>query len=243
MASKNAMLNQVTDALAQKTNEPSLALPDVLIRTAACLAVVIVAAVPGWIYLSGTFIVYLGILIVAMIVGFLIAKKAPVPAWMALGYSAILGLIVGAFSASAVAYGGNVALIPQAVVGTVAGTVSMLAVYATPFGKRASKATRLFLGIILGYMLIGFVSFLAAVFFNVGDGWGFYGVGVFGILLSVFGVALACWSLLIDIGQTDRALEAGAPRSYAWTFGVSLAASVVWLYLEILRLLAIVSGR
>ena len=94
----------------------------------------------------------------------------------------------------------------------------------------------------LGYFFLGIVSFIFAIL-GGGDGWGFYGLGTFGILLSLLGVALASWSLLINIGQTDTALKAGVPRSYDWTFGVSLTSSLVWLYMEILRLLAIVQGN
>ncbi len=242
--SNNGMLTRTTAAAGQHlaTGTERLSIADVIVKTAACLAVVIMVAVPGWIFLAGSFILYLGILVVTMIVGVLIARRAPIPAAFALGYSALLGLVVGAFSHAAVAYGGYIALIPQAVLGTVAGTVGMLAVYATPFGKKASKAVKLFFGIFIGYFLVGVLSAIAAIFFGTGSGWGFYGVGGLGLLLCVFGVAMACWSLLIDIGQTDRALQSGVGDEYGWTFGVSLAASLVWIYLEILRLLAI-SGR
>ncbi|MEI6622323.1 MAG: Bax inhibitor-1/YccA family protein [Actinomycetes bacterium] len=243
--SRNRMLSEATTAVAKGQAQPTgrvLALPDVLIKTAACLTVVIVAAVPGAIFLASSFILYLGILIVTMIVGVLMMRRAPVHPALALGYSALLGLIVGGFTSSAVAYGGNVAIIPQAVVGTAAGTIGMLALYATPFGRKASRSTRLFVGMLIGYFIIGVVSALSAIFFGAGSGWGIYGMGPFGLLLCLAGVALASWSLLIDIGQTDRALNMQVDASYDWTFGVSLAASIVWLYLEILRLLGI-AGR
>lgn len=252
MAGNNAMLTEATKAVRQpgaagSYGEPVLALPDVLVKTAATLAIVVVAAIPGWMFLASSIWLYLGLLVVLMVVGITIARKAPISPGLAIGYSVLLGLMVGAFSASAVAYansGGNenIALIPQAVIGTVAGTIGMLAVYATPFGKKAAKATKFFLGLMLGYFILGIASFIFALL-GGGDGWGFYGLGTFGIILSLLGVALASWSLLINIGQTDQALKAGVPRSYDWTFGVSLTASLVWLYMEILRLLAIVQGN
>ncbi len=238
----NRMLNEATATVVKGQAKPTgrvLTLPDVLIKTAACLGVVLVAAVPGAILLASSFILYLGLLIVTMIVGVVMMKRAPIHPGLALGYSALLGLIVGGFTSSAVAYGGNVAIIPQAVVGTAAGTIGMLVLYSTPFGKKASKATRLFFGMLIGYILIAVVSVISAVFFGAGNGWGLYGMGPLGIILCLVGVALASWSLLIDIGQTDRALKMGADAAYDWTFGVSLAASIVWLYLEILRLLGI----
>jgi uncharacterized YccA/Bax inhibitor family protein len=246
VAGNNMMLSEATKAMKQSgdslnVGQPVLALPDVLTKTAATLAIVLVAAIPGWMFLSGTFILYLGLLIVTMIVGVIMAKKAPVKPGLAIGYSALLGLIVGAFSNAAVAYGGNIALIPQAVLGTAAGTVGMLIAYSTPWGKKAARATKFFFGVMIGYFILGIVSLIFAVM-GGGDGWGLYGLGSFGIILSLLGVAIASWSLLINIGQTDMALKAGVPKSYDWTFGVSLTASLVWLYLEILRLLALVSN-
>lgn len=242
--SNNRMLNEATVAL-QKGQAPAtgreLTLPDVLFKTAACLGVVVIAAVPGAIFLAANFWLYLGILVVAMIAGFLMMKRAPISAPLALGYSALLGLIVGAFTASAVAYGGSVAIVPQAVIGTAAGTIGMLALYLTPWGRKASKNYKLFIGLMIGYMLIGFIN-LIFVLTGAGHGWGLYGMGTWGILLCLFGVAIACYSLLVDIGQTDRAIAARADAAYDWTFAVSLAASIVWLYLELVRLLGI-SGR
>lgn len=242
--SNNRMLSEANVALQKGQAAPTgreLTLTDVLFKTAACLAVVIIAAVPGAVFLKGNFIIYVGVMIVAMIAGVMMMKRAPISAPLALGYSALLGLVVGGFTASAVAYGGNVAIIPQAVIGTAAGTVGMLALYMTPWGRKQSKNLKLLFGLIIGYVIIGFVNIIVAMM-GVGNGWGLYGVGGWGILLCLFGVALACWSLLADIGMTDRAINAKADAAYDWTFAASLSASIVWLYLELVRLLGI-SGR
>jgi uncharacterized YccA/Bax inhibitor family protein len=114
----------------------------------------------------------------------------------------------------------------------------MLAVYATPFGRKASKPGKLFVGVMIGYFVLGLAN-VVAVLFGVGGGWGFYGVQGIGLVLCLLGVVLACWSLLADIGNADRAIQSGAPRHWQWSLGMALCASLVWLYLEILRLLSI----
>jgi len=246
----NQMLAEVEKALesapAQTTTGPSItatetvALPDVIVSTAACLGVAVVAAVPGWRYLSGSLALYLGLIVVIMFAGIYVARRSPVSAGLALGYSALLGLMMGAFSHMATAGSGNVQLITQAILGTLAGAVGMLAVYATPFGRRASKSSKLFIGLMIGYAALGLAN-VVAVLLGVGNGWGFYGVGSLGILLCALGVALACWSLLNDIGNADRAITAGAPRRWQWSLGMALCSSLVWLYLELLRLLSILN--
>lgn len=246
MSSNNAMLNTIIDRVdnnnTMNTRSQPMSIADVIVKTAICLMVVVAAAVPGWIYLSGSLILYLGILIATIIVGIVMSRKAPISPFLALGYSALLGLVVGAFSNACVSYGGNIALIPQAIVGTIMGAAGVLVVYSTPFGKKASRAGKLFFALMIGYFFLGIASAIAGIFFGVGNGWGFYGVGGIGLILCLVGVAFAAWSLLIDVGETDRALTAGVPQSYDWTFGVSLAASLVWLYLELVRLLTIFSG-
>jgi len=222
------------------TAPETLALPDVIVSTVACLAVAIIAAVPGWRYLAGSFALYLGLIVVIMAAGIFVARRSPVSAPIALGYSALLGLMMGAFSHMATMSNGNVELITQAIIGTVAGAVGMLAVYSTPFGRRASKSSKLFIGLMIGYFVLGLAN-VVAVMLGVGNGWGFYGVGGLGLALCALGVALACWSLLNDIGNADRAIAAGAPRQWQWSLGMALCSSLVWLYLELLRLLSILN--
>jgi uncharacterized YccA/Bax inhibitor family protein len=244
------MLTEVEKALknqAGQTATPTITvseavqLPDVIVATAACLGVAIIAAVPGWMFLSGSFALYLGLIVVLMAAGFYVARRSPVSAGLALGYSALLGLMMGAFSHMATTgTNQNIALITQAIIGTVAGAVGMLIVYSTPFGKKAARSTKLFLAVMIGYFIIGLAN-IVAVMFGVGNGWGFYGVGGIGIVLCLLGVALACWSLLVDIGTAANAIEMGAPRNWSWSLGMALASSIVWLYLELLRLLSILN--
>jgi uncharacterized YccA/Bax inhibitor family protein len=236
----NQMLAEVQKALKTAPAQDTLALPDVLVTTAACLATAVVFAVPGWMFLSGSVALYLGLLVVSMFLGIYVARRSPVSAGLALGYSAVLGLIVGAFSHMATGQGGNFALITQAILGTVGGAVGMLLVYSTPFGRKASRSIRLFAGLAIGYFIISIGSIIASLF-GVGNGWGFYGVGGLGLLLCALGVAMAAWSLLIDIGRANDAIEAGAPRTYSWSLGMALASSIIWLYLELLRLLSIMN--
>ena len=238
----NSMLNEVNKALRESrvasTGSASVTLADVVVSAAVCLGVTVAAAVPGWLFLSGQPFVYLGLMFALLIFGIFLAKRSPIGPLLALAYSGLLGLMVGAFSRSAVAYGGNMELIAQAVLGTAFGAVGVLVVAGTPWGRRAARATQLFTAVAIGYFLLSLVSFGAA-FFGVGGGWGFYGLGTLGLVLCLVGVAIAAWSFLVNIGAAQDAVAVGAPRSWQWSLGVSVASSIVWLYVEILRLLSI----
>jgi len=90
---------------------------------------------------------------------------------------------------------------------------------------------------LVGYLIFSLVNVVAA-FMGVGSGWGFGGSGVLGIAISLFAVGLASYSLAVDFDTIDRAVAAGAPEKYSWLLGHGLIVSLVWLYLEMLRLLA-----
>ena len=121
------------------TAEPGVQLPDVIVSTVACLAVAIIAAVPGWMYLGTNFALYLLLIVVLMGAGIYVARRSPVSAGLALGYSALLGLMMGAFTHAADRPGRQHRAHHAGVIGTFAGAVGMLAVYSTPFGKKASQ--------------------------------------------------------------------------------------------------------
>ena len=67
--------------------------------------------------------------------------------------------------------------------------------------------------------------------------------GGLGIVLCLFGVALASFSLVMDFESISQAIAYGLPERESWRLGFGLIVTLVWLYLEILRLLAIVSSN
>jgi len=90
----------------------------------------------------------------------------------------------------------------------------------------------------IGYFILGLVS-LVASFFGVGQGYGFYGVSGLGLLLAVAGVALASLFLVLDFDQIEKGVTAGVPEKESWRAAFGLMVTVVWLYLEVLRLISI----
>jgi uncharacterized YccA/Bax inhibitor family protein len=83
---------------------------------------------------------------------------------------------------------------------------------------------------------------VVAAIFGVGGGWGFYGVGGLGLLLCAVGVLLASFSLMLDFEAIKQGIAMGAPERESWRMAFGLLVTLIWLYLEILRFLAIFSG-
>ena len=98
------------------------------------------------------------------------------------------------------------------------------------------------IGAAIGYLILGVISMFAA-FANVGGGMGLYGVSGLGLLLAVAGVGLASIFLILDFDQIDKGIKAGLPQEESWRAAFGLMVTLVWLYLEILRLLSILRNN
>jgi len=118
----------------------------------------------------------------------------------------------------------------------------MLFLYATHIIKVNGRFMRIMMVGLISYGLIAIASLIAA-FLGVGSGWGFYGVHGLGLLLCLAGVGLAAFTLAIDFESISRSVEGGLPERESWRLAFGLMVTLVWLYLEILRLLAILNRR
>ena len=220
--------------------------PDVLVRFTALLAVVLAAGVVGWVFLAPliagvsfvVFIVMLGLIVVAAATARTLANgNTGVGIPLAFTYAAVMGAVLGAISQIFDAAFGD-GIIQQAILATTITTAVVVAFSATPVGKRSGRAVRFFVPIAIGYLIFLVANFVAASFFGVGDGWGFGGAGWLGILISLFGVALASWSVNIDVVAVMDNLGRETHKGVPWALAFGLIVSILWLYIEVLRLLA-----
>ncbi len=222
-----------------------LTLDDVIIKTGICLVAVIAGAVVGWqVYDSMPLLVW-GAAIVGMVLAFVNIFKKKVSPALVLAYSLVEGVFLGgisnAYNDLAVAnnyYG----IVQQAVLGTFVAFAVMLVMYKTRIIKVNGTFQKMMMVALVSYAVIGIASLIGALF-GVGNGWGFYGVGGIGILLCVVGVGLAAFSLALDFEAINQSVRYGVPERESWRLAFGLMVTLIWLYLELLRLLAILSNN
>ena len=94
----------------------------------------------------------------------------------------------------------------------------------------------------VSYLVLALASLVASMF-GVGGGWGFYGVDGIGIIISIAGVAIAAFFLALDFEAIKQGVAMGLPERESWRMSFGLLVTLVWLYLEFLRMFAILSGR
>jgi uncharacterized YccA/Bax inhibitor family protein len=219
-----------------------LTINDVIVKTAAVFALTVIFAVVGWnLTESQPWILWVGMiggLVLGLINSF---KKVPSPPLILL-YGVFQGLMLGAISnwynvyAQGQSYEG---IVVQAVVATMTTFGVMLALYMTGLIKVTKKFQSIMLVALVSYLVLGIGNLIWAMF-GGGGGWGIYGTG-FGLIVAVIGVLLAAFFLLLDFEAISQGIKMGAPERESWRMAFGLLVTLIWLYLEFLRLLAIFS--
>jgi uncharacterized YccA/Bax inhibitor family protein len=223
-----------------------LTIDDVVTRTGITLAVVTVVGVLSYFLVAQnvglmmpfTLIGGLGGFVLVMIATF--GRKQDNPA-IVLSYAALEGLFLGAASflfANLVSSGGP-GMIAQAVFGTLGVFAGMLVVYKTGAIRVTPKFTRMMVAALFGVMAIALLNLVLALFgVGGGEGFGLRSGGPLAIIFSLVCIGLAAFMFLIDFDSADQMIRAGAPEKAAWGIALGLTVTLVWLYLEILRLLS-----
>jgi len=222
-----------------------LTLDDVIVKTGICFVILVIGAVAGWNLMDRMPLIVWGAALVGFVLAMVNVFKKQVSPPLILLYALVEGVFLGGISNwyNDLAVSNNYpGIVQQAVIGTLVAFGVMLALYKTRIIKVNGTFQKMMMVAMVSYLVIGLASLVAALF-GVGQGWGFYGVGTIGIVLCVFGVGLAAFSLALDFESITQAINHGAPERESWRLAFGLLVTLIWLYLEILRLLAILSNN
>ena len=201
-------------------------------KTLMLSAILLATAVVGYMYPSP--IVVWGGAIGALIVVFLTVRKIEKAGTYAPMYAALEGLFVGGVSAMYATLGNGIIL--QAISLTFLVFFMMLVIHKLkiiPVTQKFRMGIVMATGAICGiYLLTWVLSFFGIYIPFIHEG------GTFGILFSLFVLGIAALNLLLDFDLFVKADEYGAPEYMEWFAGMSLLITLVWIYIEVLRLLS-----
>jgi uncharacterized YccA/Bax inhibitor family protein len=230
------------------TGEP-MTLNGTLVRTGLLLVLMLITGTWTWTHFMGAVAggdLAAGVAAVqpffwgGMIVGFILAiASAFKPNWTPVTaplYALAEGTFLGAVSAMfEVRYHG---IVLQAVMASIGVLVVMLFLYRSGVIKVTQKFRMGVFAATGGIMLLYLVQWGITAFTGSGGMSFVFGGGTFGILFSIFVVCIAALNLVLDFDLIERARDAGAPKYMEWYCAFALMVTLVWLYLELLRLLA-----
>ena len=219
---------------------------DVIVKTAGCLGVLIVGAAVALAVPQGTGSM---LMILGALGGFALAmvntfKKQPSPA-LILAYALLEGFFLGGLTRILDNLYPGVGI--QAVVGTLSVFAVTLVLFKSGKVRATPKLMRFFMIALIGYAVFALVNMFMMMTGAVTTPFGLStSVEIFGIPLGVFigvlAIGLAAFSLIMDFTSIEAAINAGAPQRFSWTAAFGLTVTLVWLYVEIIRLLAILRG-
>ena len=158
-------------------------------------------------------------------------------------YALLEGLFVGAFSFFVEYYylGGSEGVVLQALVGTVAVFMTMLTLYRMRIIQPTEKFTMAVISITFAIMMIYLFTFLL-MFMGASIPF-IHSNGPIGIGISVVFTGVAALFLIIDFGVIENGVKYGAPKNMEWYGAFGLVITLVWLYIEMLKLIAKLKSR
>jgi len=224
---------------ATATQMDRMSYEDTIVKTAVSFLVLVVGAAVGWFVP----ILLFPALIVGLVLGLVNSfKREPSPA-LILIYCLAEGVLVGAISAwYTQTYDSGI--VPMAVFGTLGVVAVTLGLFASGKVRASKRATKIFLVAIVGYLAFSVVN-LGLMLFGVTKSMnGLRDIDIpgtsipLGVPLGILVVIMAAYSLVIDFDFVQRGVQSGQPRKYGWTAAFGIVVTVVWLYLEILRLIS-----
>jgi uncharacterized YccA/Bax inhibitor family protein len=219
-----------------------MTMDDVVMRTGLTLGTVALGAVLAWALLPVSSTSY-GLAIGAALVAFVLAmvqsfKRKASPA-LILTYAALEGVFLGVISEM---FNSRWSGAPfQAVLGTMAVTAATLVVYKAGWVRVTARYARIGMAIALAFILVMAVNLLMVAFGAAEDG-GLRSFGPLGAIVGIIAIVLGAFFLTLDFKQIEDGIAYGAPRDESWLAAFGLTMTLVWIYVEMLRLVAIFSG-
>ncbi len=256
-AAMNAQLEGMYTAPAAGALETDrMTVEDTVWKTTGLFGILIATAVVGWMWTMSTLattgqltlipwiVGALGGFVLAMVIIFT-SRKSVRPA-LIFAYAAFEGLFIGGISAFfEVFYEG---IVMQATLATLAVVGVTLALFASGKVRASKKMTKIWMIAMVGYLVFSLLN-LVLMWTGVNDN--AFGLrtsveimGIpLGVILGILVVFLAAYSLVMDFDRIQQGVNNGAPRKYGWLGAFGIMVTVVWLYVEILRLIAILRGN
>ncbi len=144
-------------------------------------------------------------------------------------YALSIGLLLGVITMFMESYVPGVAL--AAVIATASIFTVMLFLYSSRVIRVTSRFRKVMMGAMLAFVLFFIISLFAGITFG-----NYTTLGISAILI-IFGALM----LTLDFDRAESVVESGADKRYEWVIAVGLMVTIVWIYIELLRFLAIIA--
>jgi uncharacterized YccA/Bax inhibitor family protein len=218
-----------------------MTIDDVVVKTVMLLGITGVSAVAAWNLIPDSLLgpAWIGSAVAGFILGMIISFSRIANPPLVIAYAVIEGALVGLVSKFFENIMGYENIVLQAVVATFGVFFLMAVLYRAKVIRATPKFVRGMIAVMGGLfivMAINFVLYLFGVHTGLRDN------GAIGIIFSIVCIVVAALSFILDFDQIERGVRMGLPQRYSWTAAFGILVGLIWLYLEILRLLSYLQG-
>jgi len=224
-----------------------MTLDSVVQKTGITLALVVLSAAATW-SLTGNpadpddartlMMLWMGGAFAGLGLALVLSFKRVISPGLVLAYAVVEGVFVGAMSKYFEAVFGD-GIVVGAVLGTVAAVAGTLAAYKFFNIQVTPKFRKFVVAAMFGFVALVLLDFVLSLF---GAEIGFNNFGTLGLIMSVVGLGIGVLMLILDFDFVERGVAAGLPEVESWRAAFGLTVTIIWIYIEILRILAILRG-
>ncbi|MEV4344421.1 Bax inhibitor-1/YccA family protein [Actinoplanes sp. NPDC049596] len=214
---------------------------DVVVKTVTLLGITGISAIVAWNVVpdSATGAAWIGAAIVGLILGFVISFSRMANPALVVAYAVIEGVFVGMVSKTYQEFFGYDGIILQAVTATFGVFFLMAVLYRARVIRATPKFTRGLIAVMGGLFAVILINLVLSLFgFNTG----LRDNGPLGYVFSIVCIVVAALSFILSFNEVEEGVRMGLPQRYSWVAAFGILVSLVWLYLEILRLLSFLQG-
>jgi len=218
-----------------------MTIDDVVVKTVTLLGITGVAAIGAWNLIPDRFLgtAWIGAAVVGLVLGLIISFSRIANPALVVTYAVVEGIFVGMVSKAYQEVLGYDGIVLQAVVATFGVFFLMAILYRARVIRATPRFTRGLIAVMGGLFAVMLINFVLSLFhFNTG----LRDNGPLGYIFCIVCIVVAALSFILDFDQIEQGVRMGLPQRYSWTCAFGVLVGLVWLYLEILRLLSFLQG-
>jgi uncharacterized YccA/Bax inhibitor family protein len=218
-----------------------MTIDDVVVKTVTLLGITGISAVLAWNLVPDALMsaAWIGAAVVGLVLGFVISFSRMANPALVIVYAVVEGAFVGLVSKAYQEILGYDGIVLQAVVATFGVFFLMGVLYRSRVIRATPKFTRGLIAVMGGLFALMLINLVLSLF---GFSTGLRDNGPIGYVFSIVCIVVAALSFILSFNEVEEGVRMGLPARYSWTAAFGILVSLVWLYLEILRLLSFLQG-
>jgi uncharacterized YccA/Bax inhibitor family protein len=218
-----------------------MTIDDVVVKTVTLLGITGISAIAAWNLVPDAYqgAAWIGAAMVGLVLGLIISFSRMANPTLVIVYAVVEGAFVGLVSKVYQSIAGLENIVLQAVIATFGVFFLMAFLYKSRVIRATPKFTRGLIAVMAGLFFMMLINFVLSLF---GVNTGLRDNGAIGIIFSIVCIVVAALSFILDFDQIEQGIRMGLPQRYSWTAAFGILVGLIWLYLEILRLLSYLQG-